>query len=70
MGRIDRTIVMVLAAGIWGLVVVLTLKPSVSVAQIDISSVVEDIVEDCTVSGTVYIHGMPYGSIVGGSISC
>jgi len=50
--------------------VVLTLKPSVSIARLDITSEVEDIIEDCTVSGDVYIYDMPYGSMDSGSISC
>ena len=75
---IDRIILGSLAAGIWAWVLVSLLSPSpllalsisIDASDIDgLSSYIEDVVEDCTVSGEVYIYGMPYGDITG-SISC
>ena len=69
---IDSILVGVLAAGVWAAVAAYTLKPQTADAyshSLDRGDV-ERIVEDCSVSGGVYIYGMPYGQIVSGSISC
>jgi len=71
MKKIDRILVASLALGVWALVALTLLNSKPVGAQSGLSrSEVEGIIEDCTVSGQVYIYGMPYGEIESGSIQC
>ncbi len=74
MKKIDGILVASLALGVWALVALTLLNSKPVGAQSGLSrSEVVGIIEDCTVSGSVsgevYIYGMPYGEIESGRIS-
>lgn len=66
----DRVVVTLLALGIWALVFVLIFRPDFAGAQRNLRPFIESVVEDCRVTGEVYIYGMPYGEIESGRIHC
>ncbi len=81
MKLIDRILVCVLALGIWVWVFLSFFSASplfalyVSADDVDgLTSYVEDVVEDCQVSGQVYVYdvsgGEGYGNISSAQISC
>jgi len=71
MKKIDRILVASLVLGVWALVALTLLNSKPVGAQSGLSRrAVKRIIEGYTVTGEVYIHGMPYGSIESGSIDC
>ena len=57
--------------GVWALVATNLLSFKVASAEDQRSRYeIEQIIEDCTVSGTVYTHDEEFGIITSGSIDC
>jgi len=77
MKRIDRILVASLTLGVWALVAFALFGSKPVSAQFDLTSAVQSIIQNCTVygntsgsiSGEVFIYGMPHGQIEGGSFS-
>ena len=80
MNVIDRTILSTLTIGIWVLLIGLYIDRPSYALSIDASDIgnlrhyVENIVEDCSVSGQVYVYEISgsegYGQLNSSSISC
>jgi len=78
MKTIDRLILGALAVGVWALIAIQVTShtPAYAAASIDadevygLRSFVERVVEDCSVSGEVFIYSKEYGSLESVSISC
>jgi hypothetical protein len=77
MKTIDRAIMATLAAGIWTAILTFYLQSnsvhalSISADDIDdLEYAVENIVENCSVSGQVYMHSAEYGDIESATIDC
>ena len=80
MTKADRILVALLVLGIWVLIAVLSLAPSTTSAAVTIEAsevdgledFVEDVIEDCTVSGEVYIYDSEsgYGELDSVTIDC
>jgi len=77
MKTIDRIILSFIAVGIWTSIFMFNTHSEDAYAlSIDASDIdgleyyIEDIVEDCTVSGQVYVYDGEYGDIQSASISC
>lgn len=77
MKRVDRIVLVLLAAGVWVLGLGLILHSHSATADPprpvwDIENIVEDVVEDCDVRGEVYIYDREsgYGEIDSARIDC
>jgi hypothetical protein len=77
MKTIDRFILVILAVGVWVIIILQLVTPIKTMAiDIDASDIsgleyfIEDVVEDCQVYGEVSIHDEYSGEIDGGYISC
>ena len=77
MKTLDRVILGVMTAGIWTAIAMFYLHPTDAIAlSIDASDIdgleyfIENIIEDCTVGGEVYLYSERYGEIESGQISC
>ncbi len=69
MTRLDRIILAVIAAGLWALFLQNTGGPTQAEDQRSKRSI-EVIIEDCRVTGQVYLYSDQYGEIERGKIRC
>ena len=75
MKTVDRVLVALLAIGVWGLVATNLLSFKVASAEpqredYEIRQIIRQTIENCTVSGEVYLYSERYGEIESGSIDC